>query len=84
MGFTDCGRFLLSYTIREEFDNTYNRNEMAFFYKLHFWLFAPYKMAKRIASIPLFCDSGVADNNLLIDISQWKSDETRLIIVGRK
>ncbi|CAG7837761.1 unnamed protein product [Allacma fusca] len=82
MGFTDCGRYLLSYTARPSENFGVSWGDLTFTYKLHFWLFVPYKPARKVSSILLFDNNGVCDNNLLIEISQWKKDDTRILITG--
>jgi len=84
MGFTNCGRYLVSYVVRscENFGNSWT--DLCFIYKLYFWLFIPYKKAKKVAEVLLFDSNGVPDNNLLIQIAQWRLNDDRLIVVGQR
>jgi hypothetical protein len=86
MGFTNCNSFLISYTIRpsESFDSIYSRAELTFYYKLHFWLFTPYKPVKRVSSVLLFDNNGVMDNNLLVQMTGWEGEDSKLIVTGRR
>lgn len=84
MGFTACGRYLMSYTARPSENFGISWGELTFIYRLHFWLFCPYKPVRKVTSVLLFDNNGVCDNNLLIEISQWKTDDQKVLITGHR
>lgn len=105
MGFSHCNRYILSYTIRPvQHANIHNmliQNEnrpildvefdveSLYTYKLYFWLFTPFSVAKKYSSVLLFDRNGTADSNLLIQMCQWKYEEFSgndkfLAVVGKR
>ncbi|ODM91748.1 DDB1- and CUL4-associated factor 15 [Orchesella cincta] len=83
MGFTNCGRYILSYTCRpsENFGSVFD-SDGTYMYTLHIWLFKPYSKVRKVSQVCLFDNNGVYDNNLLIDICQWEMDDSHLLITG--
>lgn len=86
MGFTNCGRYLLSYTCRptEQFGAGVFDSDASYMYTLHIWLFTPYKSVRKVSQVSLFDNNGVYDNNLLMEISQWDLDDSHLLITGHR
>jgi hypothetical protein len=51
-------------------------------YRLHWWLFVPYRRSKKVAEILLFSNDGVAGGNLRMTFCQWPNDDTKIVIYG--
>ena len=79
MGFSKCGQFLLSYT-QTEADIDLIDPHLQYHYRLHWWLFVPYRRAKKVAEISLF--NQVAGGNLHLSFCQWPQDMTKVLIFG--
>lgn len=84
MGFTNCGRYLVSYTCRPTEHFGVFDSDATYMYTLHIWLFTPYTKIKKVSQVCLFDNNGVYDNNLLIEISQWDLDDDHLLITGHR
>ncbi len=84
MGFTACGQFLLSYTqTADDLDLEGGGGELDLLrhdYRLHWWLFLPYRRAKKVAEAMLFSDDGGVFGNLHLSFCQWPGDATRLVV----
>lgn len=78
MGTTRCGRFLLTYSYLASptsiLSPTYE-------YRLHWWLYHPFKQATKVAEVKLFSDQPI-NYIITIGIAQWPNVNDRLIIYG--
>ena len=55
VGFSKCGQFLLSYTqSNADINMADGFLTIKYNYRLHWWLFTPYKRAKKVAEVLLF------------------------------
>ena len=82
MGFSKCGQFLLSYTQTEaDVDLVTLVPHFHYHYRLHWWLFIPYRRAKKVAEVTLFSDSSAA-GNLHISFCQWPKDNKKVLVFG--
>ncbi len=82
LGFSKCGQFLLSYTqTTSDIDLGAGGADLniKYNYRLHWWLFVPYKRAKKVAEALLFSDGGVY-GGLHISFCQWAGDWTKLVV----
>jgi hypothetical protein len=93
MGFSHCNRYILTYTIRpvqnvQPLQNVEFDVDTLYTYKLYFWLFNPFSVAKKYSSVLLFDRNGVTDISLIIQMCQWKyenyTNDKFLVIVGRR
>lgn len=86
MGLTQCGRFLLTYTISDT-ENMVILDPLVspviMKYKLHFWAFRPGKSAYRVSEINLFENSEFSDF-LIIHIVQWPNRYDKVVIFGER
>ena len=77
MGFTQCGRFLLTYT--------YNIDVAVpgslFKYFLHWWAFTPNRVSRKVAEVTLFGNYSIY-KELVIVIAQWPTERNKLVIHG--
>lgn len=83
LGFSKCGQFLLSYTqtAGDNLDMAGDFLRIPYHYRLHWWLFVPYKRAKKVAEVMLFTNAG-ADGNLHLSVCQWPKDEQKVLVFG--
>ncbi len=83
LGFSKCGQFLLSYTqTTSDIDLAGGADlNIKYNYRLHWWLFVPYRRAKKVAEALLFSNSGVY-GGLHISFCQWPGDWTKLVVYG--
>ena len=82
MGFSKCGQFLLSYTQTEaDVDLVTLVPHFHYHYRLHWWLFIPYRRAKKVAEVTLFSNSSAA-GNLHISFCQWPKDNKKVLVFG--
>lgn len=89
MGFTRCGRFLLTYTVTvADTENVVivdspimSTSNMK--YKLHFWAFRPGQKAFRVTEVSLFENAEFVDF-LNIYIVQWPNRSDRLVVFGER
>ena len=82
MGFSKCGQFLLSYTQTEaDVDLVTLVPHFHYHYRLHWWLFIPYKKAKKVAEVTLFSNTSAA-GNLHISFCQWPRDNKKVLVFG--
>ena len=82
MGFSKCGQFLLSYTQSEaDVDLVTLVPHFHYHYRLHWWLFVPYRKAKKVAEVTLFSNSSAA-GNLHISFCQWPKDNKKVLVFG--
>ncbi len=84
MGFSKCGQFLLSYTqttAENDDDLVSDFYRMSYHYRLHWWLFVPYRRAKKVAEVMLFKNSGT-DGNLHLSFCQWTKDISKVLVFG--
>ena len=51
------------------------------FFRLHWWLFTPYKKAKKVAEVMLFTNAGT-DMNLHLSFCQWPKDNSKVLVFG--
>ena len=51
------------------------------FSRLHWWLFTPYKKAKKVAEVMLFTNAGT-DMNLHLSFCQWPKDNSKVLVFG--
>ncbi len=53
-------------------------------YRLHWWQFVPYRRAKKVAEVMLFCDDGVSGSgsNLKMTFCQWPNDDSKIVVYG--
>lgn len=58
--FSRCGQFLLSYT-QTTADVDLVGCTIYYHYRLHWWLFLPYKRAKKVAEMMLFSNEGASE-----------------------
>ncbi len=82
LGFSKCGQFLLSYTqTSSDLDLATGGADLhiKYNYRLHWWLFVPYRRAKKVAEALLFSDSGVY-GGLHISFCQWPGDWSKLVV----
>ena len=49
--------------------------------RLHWWLFTPYKKAKKVAEVMLFTNAGT-DMNLHLSFCQWPKDNSKVLVFG--
>ena len=82
LGFSKCGQFLLSYTQTEaDVDLVTLVPHFHYHYRLHWWLFVPYRRAKKVAEVTLFSNSSAA-GNLHISFCQWPKDNRKVLVFG--
>ena len=82
MGFSKCGQFLLSYTQTEaDVDLVTLVPHFHYHYRLHWWLFVPYRRAKKVAEVTLFSNTSAA-GNLHISFCQWPKDNKKVLVFG--
>lgn len=82
LGFSKCGQFLLSYTQSSSDVNVAESFlSIKYNYRLHWWLFVPYRRAKKVAEAMLFSNQG-AIGGLHISFCQWPGDWTKLMVYG--
>lgn len=79
MGLTQCGQFLLTYTYSMDLRG----NGSHYKYLLHWWAFAPKKIARKVAEVTLFGNYTIC-TELDIVIAQWPTDRKKLVIHGLK
>ena len=60
-----CSDFLLCYS----------------FSRLHWWLFTPYKKAKKVSEVMLFTNTGT-DANIHLSFCQWPKDNKKVLVYG--
>ena len=80
LGFSKCGQFLLSYTQTEADIDLSSIPHLQYHYRLHWWLFVPYRRAKKVAEISLFNQG--AGGNLHLSFCQWPQDTGKVLIFG--
>ena len=80
LGFSKCGQFLLSYTQTEADIDLSSIPHLQYHYRLHWWLFVPYRRAKKVAEISLFNQG--AGGNLHLSFCQWPQDMGKVLIFG--
>ncbi|XP_044736806.1 uncharacterized protein LOC123298771 [Chrysoperla carnea] len=80
MGFSQCGRFLLSYSVK------HTLNIDGFFlshqYVLHVWSFVPGRQAKLVAEHRIFRHFKHHEDDLEVTMCQWPTDLEKLVIYG--
>jgi hypothetical protein len=82
LGFSKCGQFLLSYTQTEaDVDMVTLLHHFHYHYRLHWWLFVPYRRAKKVAEVTLFSNTSAA-GNLHISFCQWPNDNRKVLVYG--
>ena len=82
LGFSKCGQFLLSYTQTEaDVDLVTLVPHFHYHYRLHWWLFVPYRRAKKVAEVTLFSNTSAA-GNLHISFCQWPKDNHKVLVFG--
>ncbi len=82
LGFSKCGQFLLSYTqTSSDIDLGAGGADLniKYNYRLHWWLFVPYRRARKVAEALLFSDGGVY-GGLHISFCQWAGDWSKLVV----
>uniref|UniRef100_UPI00398E97B9 DDB1- and CUL4-associated factor 15 isoform X2 n=1 Tax=Pristiophorus japonicus TaxID=55135 RepID=UPI00398E97B9 len=79
LGFTKCGRYVLSYTRdvpEQEFD------ELPYYvYYLYWWKFNIHDKLKKVRQVHLFKDQEVY-SDLYLTVCEWPSDPSKLIVFG--
>lgn len=85
MGLTQCGRFLLTYTIADTENLLFGplMSSSNIKYKLHFWVFRMGQKAFRVSEILLFENSELSDF-LNIHIVQWPNRSDRVVVFGER
>lgn len=88
MGFTRCGRFLLTYTLTVADTETVIIVDSAIMsplskYKLHFWAFRPGQKAFRVTEVSLFQNAEIIDL-LNVYIAQWPNRSDRVVVFGER
>eukprot|EP00062_Callorhinchus_milii_P025501 gi/632986549/ref/XP_007910302.1/ PREDICTED: DDB1- and CUL4-associated factor 15 [Callorhinchus milii] len=76
LGFTKCGRYVLSYTREQVFDELPD-----YVYYLYWWKFNIHDKLKQVRQIRLFKDQEVY-SDLYLTVCEWPSDPTKLIVFG--
>lgn len=87
MGLTQCGRFLLTYTV-VDIENMVVvdsplMSSLNMKYKLHFWAFRPGQSAFRVSEISLFENAEFSDY-LNIHILQWPNRYDKVVVFGER
>lgn len=85
MGLTQCGRFLLTYTIAQTENLSLSpiMSSSNMKYKLHFWAFRMGQKAFRVSEVLLFENSELNDF-LNIHIVQWPNRSDRVVVFGER
>jgi len=85
LGFSKCGQFLLSYTQSHaenvDLDMAMDSWRIPYHFRLHWWLFTPYKKVKKVAEVMLFTNAGT-DMNLHLSFCQWPKDNSKVLVFG--
>ncbi|XP_051898028.1 DDB1- and CUL4-associated factor 15 [Pristis pectinata] len=79
LGFTKCGRYVLSYTRdvpEQEFDELPH-----YVYYLYWWKFNIHDKLKKVRQVHLFKDQEVY-SDLYLTVCEWPSDPSKLIVFG--
>lgn len=83
MGLTQCRRFVLTYTVNVEIDDTHFMRQRINKYKLYIWVLEPGKSAYRGFAIPLFQNVELR-NPFNIYIFQWPKQFDKLVVFGER
>jgi hypothetical protein len=88
MGFTRCGRFLLTYTCTVAETETVVIDSPIISssnikYKLHFWAFRPGQKAFKVTEVSLFENADHIDL-LNVYIVQWPNRSDRVVVFGER
>ncbi|XP_078479191.1 DDB1- and CUL4-associated factor 15 [Lampetra fluviatilis] len=79
LGFSKCGRFLLSYTRRlEEIDATATA---LYVYDLYWWGFSLSRPLQQVCRVRLFGDTP-ACSDLFLSVCEWPSDPSQIMVYG--
>uniref|UniRef100_A0A8C5W820 DDB1 and CUL4 associated factor 15 n=1 Tax=Leptobrachium leishanense TaxID=445787 RepID=A0A8C5W820_9ANUR len=76
LGFTKCGRFVLSYT-SSVLDDDYS----FYSYTLYWWQFQVHSKLRLIRQVRLFPDEDIY-NDLFLTVCEWPSDGSKVIVFG--
>lgn len=80
MGFSQCGRFLLSYSIEHSLN--LDGFLVSHSYILHVWSFVPGRPVKLVAEHRIFRHFKNQDDDIHVTICQWPTDFEKLVIYG--
>ncbi|KAM4643854.1 LOW QUALITY PROTEIN: DDB1- and CUL4-associated factor 15 [Amazona ochrocephala] len=76
LGFSKCGRFVLSYT------SASSEDELSFYiYHLYWWEFNVHRKLKLVRQVRLFQDEEIY-SDLYLTVCEWPSDAAKVIVFG--
>ncbi|KAK3929277.1 DDB1- and CUL4-associated factor 15 [Frankliniella fusca] len=82
LGISSCGQLLITYTYTTDFDDRPISFNTIFKYRLHWWAFVPYAVARKVAEVTLFGNYNVY-TPLYLAYCQWPKDSSKIVVFGR-
>ncbi|CAG0915594.1 unnamed protein product [Notodromas monacha] len=81
LGFSRCGRFLISYTQSSELSAVPSAQGLNYVYHLQWWLLKPPAKARKVSEIQLFGESAIC-HPLYVSVNEWPGMSNFVVVFG--